>query len=71
VAGNGNGSGKDVRKQFCGYCGTHLNAWREAEEEWMDVTLGSLWSESLGLLERLGWLEEESSGEEEDGGVDE
>lgn len=35
----------------------------------MDVTLGSLWGESLGLLERLGWLEEEeSSGEEEDVG---
>ena len=66
----GNGRGKDVRKQFCGYCGTHLNAWREREseqeEEWMDVTLGSLWGESLGLLEKLGWLEDESSEEEEE-----
>ncbi|GAB7329590.1 hypothetical protein MBLNU13_g01345t1 [Cladosporium sp. NU13] len=65
----GNGSGKDVRKQFCGYCGTHLNAWRERDseqdEEWMDVTLGSLWGESLSLLERLGWFEDESSEEEE------
>jgi len=64
----GNGSGKDVRKQFCGYCGTHLNAWRERdgeEEEWMDVTLGSLWSESLNVLEKLGWLDDESSEEEE------
>lgn len=58
-----------MRKQFCGYCGTHLNAWRERdseqEEEWMDVTLGSLWAESLNTLERLGWLEDESSGEED------
>lgn len=30
----------------------------------MDVTLGSLWGESLGVLERLGWFEEESSEEE-------
>jgi hypothetical protein len=59
-----------VRKQFCGYCGTHLNAWREAEgeKEWMDVTLGSLWSESLGVLEGLGLLESESSGGEEEEG---
>lgn len=34
----------------------------------MDVTLGSLWSESLGLLEELGWLDEESNGEEEGSG---
>lgn len=61
-----------MRKQFCGYCGTHLNAWRESEseKEFMDVTLGSLWGESLGVLEGLGWLENESSSsgsEEEDG----
>lgn len=31
----------------------------------MDVTLGSLWSESVDLLEGLGWLENESSEEEE------
>lgn len=34
----------------------------------MDVTLGSLWGESLGLLGELGWLEEESSEEEVEGG---
>lgn len=33
----------------------------------MDVTLGSLWGESLSLLERLGWFEDESSGEEDVG----
>lgn len=55
-----------MRKQFCGFCGTHLSAWREAESEkdWMDVTLGSLWGESVDLLEGLGWLENESSDEE-------
>ena len=31
----------------------------------MDVTLGSLWSESLNVLEKLGWLDDESSEEEE------
>lgn len=31
----------------------------------MDVTLGSLWSDSLSLLEKLGWLEDESSEEED------
>ena len=36
----------------------------------MDVTLGSLWGESLGVLERLGWLEqdESESGEEQSEG---
>lgn len=37
----------------------------------MDVTLGSLWGESLSLLERLGWFEDESSGEEDAEGVGE
>lgn len=30
----------------------------------MDVTLGSLWGESLGLLEEMGWVGGESSSEE-------
>ncbi|KAM0719775.1 hypothetical protein Q7P37_003908 [Cladosporium fusiforme] len=70
-------SGGEVRKQFCGYCGTHLSAWRDrdsdgsrSEEEWMDVTLGSLWSESVSLLEEMGWVGGESS-EEEEGGIEE
>ena len=33
----------------------------------MDVTLGSLWGESLSSLERLGWFEDESGGEEDVG----
>lgn len=34
----------------------------------MDVTLGSLWGESLGVLEGLGWLNDDvsSNGEEEE-----
>jgi hypothetical protein len=68
VGNSGGKEGLEVRKQFCGYCGTHLNAWREAEgeKEWMDVTLGSLWSESLGVLEGLGFLESESGSGAED-----
>ena len=31
----------------------------------MDVTLGSLWGESLGLLQELGWFEDETSEEED------
>ena len=70
---------KQVRKQFCGYCGTHLNAWLEDDDDegdkdrgggsqWMDVTLGSLWGESLGVLEGLGWLNDDvsSNGDEEE-----
>jgi hypothetical protein len=59
---NSSTSTRQVRKQFCGYCGTHLNAWLEDEDrgQWMDVTLGSLWGESLGVLEGLGWLDDAS-----------
>lgn len=32
----------------------------------MDVTLGSLWGESLGILEEMGWLGDESSEEDEE-----
>jgi hypothetical protein len=60
---NSNNSVKQIRKQFCGYCGTHLNAWQEDDDrgQWMDVTLGSLWGESLGVLEGLGWLDDTES----------
>ena len=41
-----------------------MNAWLEDEDrgQWMDVTLGSLWGESLGVLEGLGLLEDSESG---------
>lgn len=45
-----------TRRQFCGYCGTHLTAWNEAEAEaadYLDVTLGSLLNDSLAKLETL------------------
>lgn len=44
-----------TRRQFCGYCGTHLTAWSEGvgEAEVVDVTLGSLLHESLERLEAL------------------
>lgn len=57
-----------MRKQFCGYCGTHLTAWSESESEgggeWLDVTLGSLEGRALGVLERMGVFEG-LSGEDE------
>ncbi|GAB7366171.1 hypothetical protein MBLNU230_g7732t1 [Neophaeotheca triangularis] len=58
-----------TRKQFCGYCGTHLTAWSEREAEgggeWLEVTLGSLEAGSLGVLEGLGVLGGLGSSEEE------
>ncbi|EGP88444.1 unnamed protein product [Zymoseptoria tritici ST99CH_3D1] len=60
-----------VRRQFCGFCGTHLTAWEEGgtqikdraggSEDWLDVTLGSLEDESLERLEELGILPDSSS----------
>lgn len=61
-----------TRRQFCGYCGTHLTAWNEgpagadSRAEHVDVTLGSLLRESLDRLEALqlyGDSEEESERE--------
>ncbi|KAF2721320.1 hypothetical protein K431DRAFT_284931 [Polychaeton citri CBS 116435] len=62
-----------TRKQFCGYCGTHLTAWRDDPEldgtagedsEFMDVTLGSLLGESLRKLEELGVLPSDDEGDD-------
>lgn len=69
-------STKQVRKQFCGYCGTHLNAWleddnKDRDSQWMDVTLGSLWGDSLELLEGLGWLDDAESSSSTSGGEEE
>ena len=55
-----------TRRQFCGYCGTHLTAWNEGTSEHsglIDVTLGSLRGESLERLEDLGFASD--SGDEE------
>ncbi|KAK5121244.1 hypothetical protein LTR85_005410 [Meristemomyces frigidus] len=58
-----------TRRQFCGYCGTHLTAWNEGlhgrheSGSTVDVTLGSLLHESLSRLESLNLysdLDEES-----------
>ncbi|EMC98670.1 hypothetical protein BAUCODRAFT_103051 [Baudoinia panamericana UAMH 10762] len=69
----------ETRRQFCGYCGTHLTAWREGRSrglsgggdggeggsEFVDVTLGSLLGESLERLQALRLFDEdlESEGE--------
>jgi hypothetical protein len=48
-----------TRRQFCGYCGTHLTAWNEGlhghdqSADFVNVTLGSLLNESLERLESL------------------
>jgi hypothetical protein len=45
-----------TRRQFCGYCGTHLTAWNEDDNhsaDYLNVTLGSLLSESVDMLEAM------------------
>jgi hypothetical protein len=62
-----------TRRQFCGYCGTHLTAWnegvpgaRDRSADFVDVTLGSLLNDSLKQLEDMklygDWDEESESG---------
>ena len=56
-----------TKRHFCGFCGTPLSSWSEAdraEAEWVSVNLGSLETRSLGLLNDLGILP--NSDEEED-----
>ncbi|KAM3425202.1 hypothetical protein BST61_g7159 [Cercospora zeina] len=67
-----------TRRQFCGFCGTNLTAWNEALHsssphgannslDYLDVTLGSLFSESLDKLEALSITPgSDSDGEEQD-----
>ncbi|KAF2435475.1 hypothetical protein EJ08DRAFT_645769 [Tothia fuscella] len=58
------------RRQFCGYCGTHLTLWRE-DDEFIDITLGSLFDEDLEGMEDAGLLSlggDEAGEEEEDEG---
>ncbi|KAF2163772.1 hypothetical protein M409DRAFT_25954 [Zasmidium cellare ATCC 36951] len=62
-----------TRRQFCGYCGSHLTRWNEGlhaytttnEAGYLDVTLGSLLNESLEKLEALRILPDTDSEEEE------
>ena len=58
-----------TRRQFCGYCGTHLTAWNEnlhGEHDLLDVTLGSLLSESWDTLETLNLLPDSDEEEQDD-----
>lgn len=52
----------NVRRQFCGYCGTQISQWDDSSretEEFISLTLGSLLEEDLSQLEDLGLLESE------------
>ncbi|QIW97439.1 hypothetical protein AMS68_002957 [Peltaster fructicola] len=68
---------RTTRRQFCGYCGTHLTAFDESQlgtAELIDVTLGSLLDESLDRLQTLKIFSdsedvEESRDEQPDGRV--
>lgn len=73
---NARGDEAARRRQFCGFCGTHLTSSsqdevQQEEEEYMDVTLGSLLSESLDLLEQLEMLSTAESSSSEEGEEDE
>ncbi|KAF2858114.1 hypothetical protein K470DRAFT_252060 [Piedraia hortae CBS 480.64] len=64
---------RPVRRQFCGYCGTHLTAWDEARDaDSVDVTLGSLFSQSLDQLRKLhlypDWEDDSDASSAEEGG---
>ena len=53
-------SSPKIRRAFCGYCGTPLSSWNERtrdEAEHINVTLGSLIDDDLGVLEELDLLE--------------
>ncbi|KAK3653350.1 hypothetical protein LTR56_004554 [Elasticomyces elasticus] len=58
-----------TRRQFCGYCGTHLTAWNEGlhdhdtRADFIDVTLASLLNESLTKLESLGVYDSDEESE--------
>lgn len=51
------------KRNFCGYCGTHLTYWSEAPEDeanYLNVTIGSLFGEDLSILEDLGLVPNEA-----------
>ena len=48
-----------VKRNFCGFCGTHLTYWSEeppSESDYLQVTLGSLLGDDLRALEDLDLL---------------
>lgn len=52
-----------AKRNFCGYCGTHLTYWTEqpsSESDFLSVTVGSLRGEDLRNLEELGLLSEDA-----------
>jgi hypothetical protein len=52
------------RRVFCGYCGTQLSSWNEAE--YISLTVGSLLDDDQNLLDELGFLPHSESSDEED-----
>ncbi|KAK4895230.1 hypothetical protein LTR27_006573 [Elasticomyces elasticus] len=54
-----------TRRQFCGYCGTHLTAWHDHDTraDFIDVNLASLLNESLTKLENLGVYDSDEESE--------
>ena len=61
-----------IRRQFCGFCGTHLTAWNEGDRnaDYLNVTLGSLLDESLSKLETLRLYSDlDSEGDSENDGL--
>jgi hypothetical protein len=58
------------RRQFCGYCGTQLTLWKE-DEDFIDITLGSLFDEDLESMEDLGLLQVDDGNAEDESGQQE
>jgi hypothetical protein len=53
-----------TRRQFCGYCGTQLTLWTDrntGDEDYISITMGSLFDEDLERLEELGLLQIEEN----------
>jgi hypothetical protein len=53
-----------TRRQFCGYCGTQLTVWTDrnaGDEDYISITMGSLFDEDLEQLEELGLLQVEDN----------
>lgn len=51
------------KRNFCGYCGTHLTYWSEVPEDeadYLNVTVGSIHTEDLRILTELGLLPDET-----------